>query len=89
MRWRGGEQSQNLEDRRRMRGPTVAIGGGVLLLLLVVGMLLGVDPRQLNQLVNQAQQQANQGPPGQQRELTPEEIQQRIDDLFEIPYGRL
>jgi predicted metalloprotease len=75
MRWRGGEQSENLEDRRRMGAPAVAIGGGGLLLLLVVGMLLGVDPRQLNQLIGQAQQ-ANPAAPGQERELTPEEIEQ-------------
>ncbi len=62
MRWRGGEQSENLEDRRRMGAPAVAIGGGGLLLLLVVGMLLGVDPQKLNQLIGQAQQ-ANPAPP--------------------------
>jgi predicted metalloprotease len=75
MRWRGGEQSENLEDRRRMGAPALAIGGGGMLLLLVVGMLLGVDPRQLNQLIGQAQQ-GNPGAPGQERELTPEEIEQ-------------
>jgi predicted metalloprotease len=77
MRWRGGEQSENLEDRRRMGAPAIAIGGGGLLLLLVVGMLFGVDPQKLNQLIGQAQQGANQGGvPGQERELTPEEIEQ-------------
>jgi uncharacterized protein len=77
MRWRGGEQSENLEDRRRMGAPAIAIGGGGLLLLLVVGMLLGVDPQKLNQLIGQAQQGAPPGGvPGQQRELTPEEIEQ-------------
>jgi predicted metalloprotease len=75
MRWRGGEQSGNLEDRRRMGAPAIAIGGGGLLLLLVVGMLFGVDPQKLNQLIGQAQQ-ANPGAAGQERELTPEEIEQ-------------
>jgi predicted metalloprotease len=58
-----------------MGAPALAIGGGGMLLLLVVGMLLGVDPRQLNQLIGQAQQ-GNPGAPGQERELTPEEIEQ-------------
>jgi predicted metalloprotease len=58
-----------------MGAPALAIGGGGMLLLLVVGMLLGVDPQKLNQLIGQAQQ-GNPGAPGQERELTPEEIEQ-------------
>lgn len=75
MRWQGGEQSENLEDRRRKGGP-VMIGGGGLLLLVVVAMLFGVDPRKLNQLVNQAQ--VGQGnAAGQQGELSPQELEQQ------------
>jgi predicted metalloprotease len=74
MRWQGGEQSGNLEDRRRFGGRGVAIGGGSLLLIMVVGLLFGVDPQQLNQIVNQAQGPAA---PGEERELTPEEERQR------------
>jgi predicted metalloprotease len=60
-----------------MGAPAVAIGGLGLLLLLVVGMLLGVDPQRMNQLIGQVQQ-ANPGvAPGQERELTQEEIDQR------------
>lgn len=51
MRWRTGRQSENVEDRRGMRvGRGVAIGGGGgcgLLVLLLLAVLLGVDPRQL------------------------------------------
>jgi predicted metalloprotease len=59
MRWQGGRQSGNVEDRRGMgggRGP-IAIGGGVgTLVLVVIVMLLGGDPRAI----------LNQGPgPGQ------------------------
>jgi predicted metalloprotease len=74
MRWQGGEQSDNLEDRRRMGGRGMAIGGGGLLLLVVLGLIAGVDPQQLNQLIGQAQ---GPGAPGEERELTPAEEQQR------------
>ena len=72
MRWQGGEQSCNLEDRRRIGGRGMAIGGGGLLLLVVLGLIAGVDPQQLNQLIGQAQ---GPGVAGQQRELTPEQEQ--------------
>jgi uncharacterized protein len=52
MRWEDGEQSENLEDRRRMSPRTVALGGGGMLLVLVIGTLLGVDPQKLAKLVN-------------------------------------
>jgi uncharacterized protein len=64
MRWKGRERSQNVEDRRGMSPGTMAGGGGILVLVIVgIAMLLGADPRQVMQLVDQAQQ-AN---PQQQR----------------------
>ncbi len=36
MRWRGREQSQNVEDRRRVRPGGLAIGGGLGTIVLVV-----------------------------------------------------
>jgi predicted metalloprotease len=75
MRWRGAEQSENLEDRRRMGPRGIAIGGGGMLVILVLAMLFGVDPQQLGQVLDQG------APPGGQvaedRELTPEEVEQR------------
>jgi predicted metalloprotease len=79
MRWRGRPQSENLEDRRRMSPRGMAIGGGGLLVLLVLGLLFGLDPQQLNQLLNQAQVGAGPNANGQQqdRPLTAEEEQTR------------
>lgn len=58
MRWRGREQSTNVEDRRRTPGPAVAAGGGLgLLIIVVIGLLLGVNPQQLLQQQQAAQQQ--------------------------------
>lgn len=43
MQWEGGPESSNVEDRRGMRGP-IAIGGGIGgLLLVVLGLVFGVD----------------------------------------------
>jgi len=47
MEWSGGRRSENIEDRRGMRvGPGLVVGGGLgTIVLVVVGLLLGVDPR--------------------------------------------
>lgn len=49
MRWQGREESKNVEDARGLSaGGTMAIGGGVgSLILILVLSLLGVDPRPL------------------------------------------
>jgi uncharacterized protein len=49
MRWRGERQSTNIEDQRGLGGK-VAVGGGLgTLLLIVIALLFGADPRQLLQ----------------------------------------
>ena len=48
MRWRGERQSENVEDRRGMSGGGKIIGGGLGgLVVLVIALLMGADPRQL------------------------------------------
>jgi predicted metalloprotease len=50
MRWRGQRQSENVEDRRGIGGGGLAIGGGLGgIVLVVIALLLGADPRQLLQ----------------------------------------
>src|SRR4029079_4374354 len=50
MLWRGQRQSDNVEDRRGMGGGGLAIGGGLGgIVLLVIALLLGADPRPLLQ----------------------------------------
>ncbi|HEX3251534.1 MAG TPA: neutral zinc metallopeptidase [Pyrinomonadaceae bacterium] len=59
MRWRGERQSTNIEDRRGVSAGRVVAGGGLgSLLLLVLALVFGVDPRAL------LQQQPN-NPPSQ------------------------
>lgn len=48
MRWRGERQSTNIEDRRGLSGGKVAVGGGLGgILILIIALLFGADPRQL------------------------------------------
>ncbi len=50
MLWRGQRESENVEDRRGMSRGGMALGGGLGgIVLLVVALLLGADPRQLLQ----------------------------------------
>ena len=46
MRWRGERQSSNIEDRRGL-GPKVAVGGGLgTIVIVILALLFGADPRQ-------------------------------------------
>jgi predicted metalloprotease len=73
MRWKGRRQSENVEDRRAMRGPVMA-GGGLLSLILVLAVvMLGGDPRPLLQQIENNQQQAG-----------PAEIDPAQDELAEM-----
>lgn len=48
MRWRGERQSSNIEDRRGLSAGKVAVGGGLgTVLLLIIALIFGADPRQL------------------------------------------
>ena len=47
MRWRGERQSTNIEDRRGLTGGRVAVGGGLgTLVIIIIALLFGADPRQ-------------------------------------------
>lgn len=61
MRWRGRRGSDNVEDRRSMRGPVMMGGGGlVTLVFVVIFLLMGGDPAAL--LRGPANQQAGRAP---------------------------
>jgi predicted metalloprotease len=54
MRWIGRRQSGNIEDRRGMSGGKIAVGGGLIgVIVLVLNFLMGGDP---NAVLNQFQQ---------------------------------
>ena len=48
MRWRGGRESDNVEDRRGMPGGGMMVGGGLgTLVIILIAVFLGIDPRPL------------------------------------------
>jgi predicted metalloprotease len=52
MKWEGGEESSNVEDRRGFPKKGLVIGGGGgAILLVIVAALLGVDPQKLSQII--------------------------------------
>ncbi len=62
MRWKGRRRSSNVEDRRGQgMGKGAAIGGGGIVMALVAIFLLGQDPEQVLQGMQQQPQQ-QQGP---------------------------
>lgn len=72
MKWRGREQSENIEDRRGMSGRKVAMGGGLLsIIILVIGLLMGGDPQQLLNNFNQGGTPTN-APSGEYQETEEE-----------------
>jgi uncharacterized protein len=78
MRWKDERRSENIEDRRNIRPAQLAAGGGIgTLIILVVAVLLGADPRQVLHLVQQQQQK--QGGAGQKvdRKLSPAEEERK------------
>jgi uncharacterized protein len=77
MRWEGGRQSENLEDRRRMSPKGIAIGGGGALVILIVGLLLGFDPNQIQQLLNNPQGPAGPRDVAVDEPESPEEARSR------------
>lgn len=69
MRWKGREQSENVRDQRGKSKAAVAGGGGLLILIVaMIAMWMGADPRVVQQAVQQVQQaqpqQQQANPPG-------------------------
>ncbi len=66
MRWKGRRQSTNIEDRRRMGGRGIAVGGGLgTIVIVILFALLGGNPEDVMQVLDTGtgvQQQA--GPQG-------------------------
>jgi predicted metalloprotease len=80
MEWEGREESQNVEDRRGLgKKAGLAIGGGGGLLLLILGLVLGVDPRKLADLGG-----GPQGAPAEQADQPPDPAQERLASFSKV-----
>lgn len=57
MKWQGRKSSGNLDDRRGLSGGKVAVGGGIIgIIILLVNVFGGEDVRQLTPILEQFQQ---------------------------------
>lgn len=76
MRWKGREQSENVEDRRGL-SPGMAVGGGGVgvLIVAVIVMLLGGDPSALLQGASQQQQTQTQTSGEPYKDANPEQTE--------------
>jgi predicted metalloprotease len=75
MRWRGERQSTNIEDRRGMSRGGMAIGGGLGgVVLIILALLFGADPRQF---LEQAPTGGSQPGTQSSRSFSPEEEELR------------
>jgi predicted metalloprotease len=78
MRWKDERRSENVEDRRGIPVTGLAIGGGIgTLILVLIAMFLGADPRQVMNVIQQ-NQQAAPPQPGQRGPVNPAE-EERAD----------
>lgn len=74
MKWRGNRQSDNVEDRRGLSGGKIAVGGGIIgIIVLLLNLFGGENAQQLTPILEQMQQGQQQ--PTEQRELTAEEVE--------------
>src|SRR5262245_14951785 len=74
MKWEGRRESENVEDRRGMGGGRIAAGGGLgLVVIIVLSLLFGVDPRAI--LEQAGDQQVVETPSGEPYQETAEEAQ--------------
>lgn len=70
----GRRESDNVDDRRRVSGGQVAVGGGIIgLILIAINMFMGGDSTELINQIQQQQQQQSGATQTESRELTAEE----------------
>jgi predicted metalloprotease len=74
MRWKGRQQSDNVEDRRGLSGPAIVGGGLGTLILIILGLVFFGNPNQFAGVMPAGGPAAGQ--PGEQRELTEAEKEQ-------------
>ena len=88
MRWRNPRRSGNIEDRRGMRVPMKAVGGGIggLILLIVIVLLGGGDPGMIfNDGINSNTGVNNPGSPSYYEGTTPiSEEERQLADFVSI-----
>jgi uncharacterized protein len=84
MKWEDREESSNVEDGRGMNKTGIALGGGGIIIVLIA-LFLGVDPRQLLGLLGQQQ---GQNVPGQQvDEANADPAEEKLKHFTSVIFG--
>jgi uncharacterized protein len=80
MRWQNERESENVEDRRGISAGKIAVGGGIgtILIVLVMSLLTGADPRALMQRMGGQQAAPAQGQAGPVNASPEEEKQAKL-----------
>ncbi|HMP16964.1 MAG TPA: neutral zinc metallopeptidase, partial [Gemmatales bacterium] len=86
MRWEDREKSTNVEDRRRLSPQAgMALGGGGII-ILIIALIFGLDPRKVANVIGQVQGNgAGQGQVDPNIQFTPE--QERQADFSKVVFG--
>jgi len=85
MRWQNERRSENVEDRRGIRPAGMAIGGGIgTLILVLVAVFLGADPRQVLNLIQNNQQAA---PAPNQAPVPTDPAEDKLADFVKVVLG--
>jgi predicted metalloprotease len=78
MRWKDERRSENVEDRRGIRPAGIALGGLGTLIVVLIGLWLGADPRQLMRFVQENNPPGGAGAPAGKGPTDPAE-EERVD----------
>ncbi|HEX6124527.1 MAG TPA: neutral zinc metallopeptidase [Pyrinomonadaceae bacterium] len=86
MRWRDYGQSSNIEDRRGLGGRGLAIGGGGIgvIIIALLAILCGVDPRQLLEGLPTESVQQQPGPASNSVNRPPDENRQFVGAVMKM-----
>ena len=91
MRWLGGRESDNVDDRRGSGGGGLVVGGGIgTVVIAVIVMLLGGDPSQiLNRSAPTQQEQGSQAPDGPQPDDAAASFTRKVLASTEDVWGKI
>jgi predicted metalloprotease len=83
MRWQNERRSENVEDRRGVPAAGIAVGGGLgAVILVVIALFLGADPRKVLSLLQNNQQAAPD-----QEARPPDPAQEKLADFVKVVLG--
>jgi predicted metalloprotease len=85
MDWEGREESENVEDRRSLGPKTLAIGGGLgAVVLVILGLVFGIDPGKLTEVINSGAPQGGVEQPNSQQKASVDPEEERLASFAKV-----